>query len=186
MKSAVLVSVALILSSFLLSANAAQPASAQLLQPASNYSHLPLTFEANRGQSDNRVKFVARGNGYTLFLTKDEAVFLLPRVKSAPDSATPVSAVLRTRLVGASLNPTIAGANKLPGTSSYFTGSDPARWRVGVPGYSKVRYSNVYPGIDLVYYGRDGQLEYDLVLAAGADSHRIRMAVAGADQLTID
>ena len=156
------------------------------VQPVSRYNQLPLTFEANLGQTDNRVKFLARGKGYTLFLTMNEAVFSLARVQPAGSSTPPASAVLHTRFVGANLNPTISGVNRLSGTSSYFLGSDPAKWHVGVPGYSKVRYSNVYPGIDLIYYGREGQLEYDLVLAPGADSHRIRFAVTGADQLSLN
>ena len=185
MKSAVPLSLALALSVFLIFANVPQQASAESMRNISSYDPHPLSFEANRGQTDNRVKFLARGNGYTLFLTSDEAVFSLARIKSTEGSATPASAVLRTRFIGANVKPTITGASKLPGTSSYFIGSDSAKWRVGVPTYGRVRYTDLYPGIDLIYYGKDGQLEYDLVLAAGSDPHRIRLAIAGADRLNI-
>ena len=171
---------------FLSSGDRIQRASAQSLQPVSISNQFPFAFEANLGQTDNRVKYLARGKGYTLFLTKREAVFSFARVRLGGSSTAPASAVLRTRFVGASLNPTITGMSRLSGKSNYFIGSDPAKWRVGVPGYSKVRYSSLYPGIDLIYYGHDGQLEYDLVLAPGADPHRIRFAVAGADQLSLN
>jgi uncharacterized repeat protein (TIGR01451 family) len=183
---ALLLSFALASSLFLLSGKSIPRASAQSLQPVSINSQIPLTFEANLGQTDNRVKYLARGKGYTLFLTKDEAVFSLAPARSAGSSTAPASAVLRTRFVGANLNPTIDGVSRLPGKSNYFLGSDPAKWRIGVPGYSKVRYKNVYPGIDLIYYGHGGQLEYDLVLAPRADPQRIRFAVAGADQLNLN
>ena len=183
---ALLLSFALASSLFLLSGKGIPRASAQSLQPVSINDQIPLTFEANLGQTDNRVKYLARGKGYTLFLTKDEAVFSLAPARSAERSTAPASAILRTRFVGANLNPTIDGVSRLPGKSNYFIGSDPTKWRVGVPGYSKVRYKNLYPGIDLIYYGHDGQLEYDLVLAPGADPQRIRFAVAGADQLNLN
>ncbi len=187
MKSPVALSLVLALGStvFLSSGDRLQQASAQSLQPVSIYNQIPLTFEPNLGQTDNRVKYLARGKGYTLFLTRDEAVFSLAPARSGSSTA-PASAVLRTRFVGANLNPMIEGVSGLPAKSNYFLGSDPAKWRVGVPRYSKVRYSKLYPGTDLIYYGRDGQLEYDLVLAAGADPHRIRFAVSGVDQLNLN
>jgi uncharacterized repeat protein (TIGR01451 family) len=185
-KVKVSLSLALVWSLCLPSVNRSQGASAESVHVVSSYNQLPLTFEPNLGQTDNRVKFLARGKGYTLFLTNDEAVFSMARVQPAGSSTPPASAVLRTRFVGANADPTIAGTSRLSATSNYFLGSDPAKWRIGVPGYSRVRYGNVYPGIDLIYYGRDGQLEYDLVLAPRADPHRIRLAVTGADQLNLN
>ena len=76
--------------------------------------------------------------------------------------------------------------NLLPGVSNYFIGDDPRSWRVGVPHYARVRYENIYPGVDLVYYGAQGRLEYDFLVAPGADPQRIRMRYDGAQSLRLD
>ncbi len=95
--------------------------------------------------------------------------------------------VLRMKLVGASANAAVTGAEELPGKSNYFIGNDPAKWRTNVPNYAKVRYQNVYPGVDLVYYGsQGGQLEYDFVVAPGADPHAIGLSFQGAGQIRVD
>jgi len=136
-----------------------------------DYGKLPLAFEANAGQTDGRVKFLSRGSGYALFLTGDEAVLKLPKATA--------HGVLRMKLVGANLDAAVAGANELPGKSNYFIGKDPTKWRTNVPNYAKVKYPDVYPGVDLVYYGsQSGQLEYDFVVAPGADPSAITMNVA--------
>jgi len=153
------------------------------------YGKLPMAFEANQGQSDPRVRFLARGSGYELFLTPDEAVLEL-RAGSAPDlrqAATDegpgsrATSVLRMKLAGANLMPTLSGAEELPGRSNYFLGNDPKEWRTNVPTYRKVRYQSVYPGVDLVYYGSQGQLEYDFVVAPGGDASRIALSFAGVE-----
>ena len=83
------------------------------------------------------------------------------------------------KLVGANVKATVTGAEELPGKSNYFLGNDPKKWRTNVPNYAKVRYQNVYPGVDLVYYGtQGGQLEYDFVVAPGADPSAIKLDVA--------
>lgn len=154
---------------------------------AENYGKLPLSFEANRGQSDRRVKFLSRGPGYTLFLTADEAVLKLQSVnadagsaRSIPDgSAKSVSpAVLRMKLVGANHAPSVSPLAELPGRSNYFIGNDPRKWRTNVPNYSRVNYHQAYPGVDLVYYGNARQLEYDFVVAPGSDPNAITLDVA--------
>jgi hypothetical protein len=114
---------------------------------------LPLNFEANHGQTDSQVKFLARGNGFNLFLTATEAVIRDPQ-----------SSVLRMKLVNANPASQIEGVDELPGKSNYFIGSDPQQWRAGVTNYAKVKYRSVYPGVDLVYYGHERQLEYDFIL----------------------
>jgi len=185
----------------------AAPAQAKI---QADYGKLPYTFEANGGQADAAVKFLARGPGYSLFLTPGEAVLSLhasqpnqaPRLRPGvrPESmpgSTPVAApeptaaatppvVLRLSLVGANPDPVIRGEAALPGKVNYLRGKDPAAWRTGLSTYAKVRYEGVYPGVDLVYYGTQGQLEYDLVLAPGADPKVIRLAFAGADQMRLD
>jgi hypothetical protein len=145
-----------------------------------NFGKLPLRFEANRGQSHPEVNFLARGSGYTLYLTGTEAVLVLRQGQAnRPD-------VLRMKLIGASPAPQVAGLEKLPGTAHYFIGNDPKAWRTGIPTYAKVEYRNVYPGVSLVYYGSQGGLEYDFVLAPGADPGVIRVAFEGANSLQVD
>jgi len=132
------------------------------------YSHLPLAFEPNQGQSDPRVKFLARGGAYGLFLTADEAVLVLQNVaKSTPRTANRTT-VVHMALDGAN-GAAVAGTDPLPGKSNYFIGNDPARWHRNIPQFARVRYQNVYPGIDLVYYGNQGHLEYDFEVSPGAD-----------------
>jgi hypothetical protein len=136
----------------------------QQLQAA--YGQLPLHFEPNQGQSDPQVKFLARGLGYTLFLTSTEAVLSLRGAKAEPAAAS--AAVLRMKLVGARPEAEVRGVGPLPGQVHYFRGRDPAKWQRHIPTYRQVRYEEVYPGIDLVYYGQQRQLEYDFVVAPEA------------------
>src|SRR6267378_3780318 len=149
------------------------------------YGKLPLHFEANQGQTHQDVRFLARGSGYSLFLTADEAVLVL--TKPNPDAtqarATPV--VARMSLVGAAPKPLVSGLDELPGKVNYLIGN-PAKWRTNVPTYAKVHYREVYPGIDLVYYGNQRQLEYDFIVAPGADPKKIVLGFRGADKLEID
>jgi len=142
------------------------------------YGKLPLSFEANRGQTARQVKFLARGPGYTLFLTGDAAVLSLRRQKS--------NAVLRMKLQGANARASVTGADALPGKSNYFIGSDPSQWRTNVPTYSAVKYAAVYPGIDLVYHGNQRLLEYDFLVAPGADPRAIGIRFQGARKLTVN
>src|SRR5581483_6441136 len=142
-----------------------------------NFGGLPLSFEPNRGQADPSVKYLARGPGYGLFLTGQEAVLILrknsdrlepPGYKSLIPKNFESQAV-RMRLEGADPAVSWSGAEKLPGISNYFIGNDPRKWRTNIPLYGKVLAKNVYPGIDMVYYGRQGKLEYDFVVNPGAD-----------------
>jgi hypothetical protein len=143
-----------------------------------SYGKLPLSFEANRGQTAPQVKFLARGPGYTLFLTPDAAVLSLARQKT--------NAVLRMRLQGANARASVTGADALPGKSNYFIGSDPSQWRTNVPTYAAVKYAAVYPGIDLVYHGNQRLLEYDFLVAPGADPQAIGIRFQGARKLTLN
>jgi len=137
---------------------------------------VPLAFERNLGQSDPAVDFVSRGRGYTLFVTPREAVL---RVR---ETATPI----RLRWVDASASAQFGADTPLSGERHVLHGADPAAWRRHIPAYARVRYAQLYPGIDLVYYGARGDLEYDWVLAPGADPAQIRMAVTGVDRVAID
>ncbi len=162
------------------------------------YGNIPLTFEANEGQTDPEVKFLARGDGYTLFLTTSEAVLTLRGSKPLdPIDADSTSvgvegrklsepAVIHLQFVEANPDPQLIGLDELPGKSNYFIGKDSEKWRTDVPNYAKVRYRDVYPGVDLVYYGNQGQLEYDFVLSPGADPNAIKLDFQGADELEVD
>ena len=138
----------------------------------------PLAFEANRGQADEQVKFLARGAGYTVFLTPTEAVVALGRGRSE-------RAVVRLKAVGGSPASQIVPDGELPGVVNY-SSSGPGSRSVSAPTYGRVRYVDVYPGVDLVYYGGPRQLEYDFVLAPGADPSQIALMFDGAERVEID
>src|SRR6266516_920226 len=162
-----------------------------------SYGKLPLQFEQNQGQTDKSVRFLARGPGYGLYLTGNEAVLALFPPSNANRNGRGIhkkleapaqsrSTALRMRLVGAAPAPRASGLEELPGKANYFVGNDPAKWRTNVPTYARVRYEQVYPGIDLVYYGNQRQLEYDFVVAPGADPKKIVLGLKGAERLEID
>ena len=159
-----------------------------------------MRFEANQGQTDVRVEFLSRGLGYTLYLAGDEAVLTLKSQKTGfgsqdrnPNSESGNSkletgsskfegslapSVLRMKLAGAQAAKA-TGVDPLPSKTNYIIGNDPAKWRTNVPNYARVKYKGVYPGIDLVYYGNQRQLEFDFVVAPGADPKTIAFEIAG-------
>ena len=143
------------------------------------YRHLPLIFERNQGQSDPKVRFLAHGSGYGLFFTNDSAVL------SLRDSVRGYS-VLSLELVNANPRAAVQGADQLPGKSNYFIGNDPAKWHRDVPQFARVRYSEVYPGIDLVFYGNQSRLEYDFDVAPGRDPRQVELRFQGAQDVSID
>jgi len=129
---------------------------------------LPLIFEPNQGQADASVKFLSRGAGYSLFLDANGAVLGLRTARSS--SAVASERLLRMKLVGANAAVAASGTDPLPGKSNYFIGNDPRQWHRDIPQFAGVRYENVYRGIDLVFYGNQGHLEYDFRIAPGADA----------------
>jgi hypothetical protein len=179
------------------SANALQPAARLKQQAAVNYDKLPLSFEANVGQTDRAVQFLARGPGYSLFLTATEAVMVLSQgigiphqepvsVNSLSAAAEAPLAVVRMQLLGGDSAAHVVAYDELPGKANYFLGNNPSQWHTSVPTFGQVEYKNIYPGIDLVYYGNQGQLEYDFVVEPGADPRAIHLGFSGADQVRID
>ena len=146
--------------------------------PSSKSFSLPLYFEPNQGQTDPRVKFLAHGAGYGLFLTTSEAVLDLER--PATNDHPAAGSIIRMHLEGASASAPIHGADRLPGKSSYFIGNDPSKWHRDIPQFARVEYQNVYPGINLVYYGKQRQLEYDFRVAPGAEPGNITLCFDGA------
>ena len=150
-----------------------QPDAATQAHFRADYGKLPLAFEANQGQTDQKVRFLARGRGYTMFLTDDAAVLTLPAPGVHQSTSDQDRAVVRMKVMGANSPPQIAGIDEQPGKSHYFIGNDPTKWRTNVVNYSKVKYKDAYPGVDLVYYGNQQQLEYDFVVAPGANPSAI-------------
>ena len=148
------------------------------LHIASIYGQLPLSFEPNQGQTDPQVKFLARGGGYGLYLTGSQAVLALRA--SAEHKST-----IRMSLEHSNSGPVVDVQEELPGKSNYFIGNDPAKWHRNIPQFSRVRYHDVYPGIDLVYYGRQGKLEYDFEVSPGADPKQIALQFQGSPRLTL-
>src|SRR5215213_3864211 len=152
---------------------------------AERFGELPLSFEINKGQTDQAVKFVSHGPGYDLFLAANEAVLSLR--KPQPETARNVEgSVLRLKLLGANAAPRVEGNEELPGKVNYFIGNDRNQWRRNISTYRKVRYTDVYPGIDIVYYGNQRELEYDFVVAPGANPKLIKFKVEGAERLRLD
>ena len=155
-----------------------QPPTLSYQSRLQTFGSQPLRFEANQGQTDPQVNFLSRGRGYTLWLTPTEAVLSF-RERACP--------VLRMELVGANPRAKASGLDPVPGRSNYFIGKDPKKWRTDIPNYSKVHYDDIYPGIGLSYYGTDrGQLEYDVIVAPGANPGAIRLRFEGASELEVN
>ena len=171
----------------------------QKARVSESFLPLPLSFEVNVGQAEREVRFLARGSGYTLFMTRS-GVFLRfgqstskstgqhhpPGIDKPERWNTARSDLVSIKLLGSSPSPEIAGLEPLRGKTNYFIGNDPAKWHTGVPNYSKLRYRNVYPGVDWVHYGNQRQLEHDFVIRPGADPEVIRLAVDGTDSVRLD
>jgi hypothetical protein len=225
--------------------NVSKPAAAQAsdtqAKVAANYGKLPLSFEANHGQTDPQVKFLSRTAAYSLFLTGDEAVLTLNTKKStklnakpntrpstklganpsatpilppdaaqsfvsrqdfvsghrfsdaaslsksnAPSGADRITHVLRMKLQNANSAAKVTGIDEQSATTNYFIGNDPAKWRTNVHTYAKIKYENIYNGIDLVYYGNQRQLEYDFIVAPGANPRNIAFNITGTSQIRQD
>ncbi|MEJ2009723.1 MAG: SBBP repeat-containing protein [Acidobacteriota bacterium] len=159
---------------------------------AAHLLDLPLSFVPNVGQvagdSQHQVDFVSAGRGYSLFLTSSQAVLALSKRAGQGEAKGPGvrSAVLRMKLEGANAEAAARGVDELPGKSNYFIGDNPSQWHRDVPTYAKVKYGNVYPGVDLTFYGNQRHLEFDFAVAPKSDPGRIRLALDGATRLTID
>jgi hypothetical protein len=150
---------------------------------AEDFGKLPLTFEQNNGQTDKAVKFLARNPRYTMFLTNNEAVFVL---RTIDESNRVRRQALQMQVVGANKEPRIEGLDKLVTKSNYFIGDDRDKWHSNVNNFARVAYREMYPGIDMVYYGKQRQLEYDFIVAPGVDSGKIKLAFKGARKISLD
>ncbi|MEA2203887.1 MAG: hypothetical protein QOE77_663 [Blastocatellia bacterium] len=168
---------------------------------AETFGRIPLSFEANHGQTESSVDYLARGGGYALFLKPTAAVFVLKQNsdKQSPRNLPDISAnqandtatdgptrVLRMSLVGANEAAPVESADELAGKINYFIGPDTEKWRTNIPTFGRVRYRNVYPGIDLVYYGNQRQLEYDFIVAPGREPRAVKLQFDGLDKVAVD
>jgi hypothetical protein len=147
---------------------------------------LPLFFEANKGQTDPRVRFLTRSAGYTLFLTPTETVLAESRTQIArtgewgggrPEIKPTAGSFVSMQLVSANSAPVMTGLEELPGKVNYLIGKDSSNWQTGIPLFSRVRTEQVYPGVDLLFHGDDKQLEYDFIVAPGADPSKIAFRI---------
>jgi Bacterial Ig-like domain (group 3)/MBG domain (YGX type)/Abnormal spindle-like microcephaly-assoc'd, ASPM-SPD-2-Hydin/Beta-propeller repeat/NHL repeat len=166
-------------------------------QAMKTYAALPLRFEANQGQADSRVKFLSHGQGYTLFLTQNEAVLSVmapardaePAQIGKPSSAGnshPQAATLRVKFSGAAGTARATGKDLLGSQTNYFLGNDPKKWHTGVPNYAAVEYRGLYPGIDAVFHGNRQQFEFDFDVAPGADISKAELEVEGSSKPRLD
>jgi len=171
-----------------------------------NFAALPLAFEENKGQTDAQVEYMARGNGYTLFLTANDAVFSLHSASAASRLSTirrgmqpaaknlakqsntqkDSTAVVRMQLAGGNAQARVSASGQLPGKSNYFIGNDPSKWQKDVAHYARVSYQDVYPGVNLAFHGAQRQVEFDFVVAAGANPAPIGFHFTGAQSLKTD
>ena len=142
---------------------------------------VPAYFEENVGQVDSQVRYFARAPHSALYLTPDEVVL----ARYSTDGKTYSVSAVRLSFAGASRHAQISGENVQSARVNYLTGREPSKWHTGIPTYARVRYGNLYPGVDAVFYGKEGELEYDLVVAPGADSSKIRFSYEGADAMRI-
>lgn len=174
-----LLSLIVILSGLLMAQDAFSKASSLPLflrgkpKTTKTYGTLPLSFEMNQGQVNEKVRFLSRSGGRTLFLTPTESALVSPQV-------------LRMKFEGANPQPEISGLEMRPGKVNHFIGNDPTKWRTHVPLYAKVQYKNLYPQIDLVFYGKERELEYDFIVAPGADPKKIALGFASHLPLNTD
>jgi hypothetical protein len=165
------------------------------------YAQLPMGFEENRGQAARGVKFVSHGSGYAFSLAPQEIDIAVLRRRAM--TASPIhraaalralrearkamkTTVIRMQLEGANPMPVIAANEPLPGKSNYFVGNDRDKWVTDVPSYGRVKYSGIYPGVDVEFYGNQRQLEYDFTVAPGTDPKTITLKIEGAQKLTLN
>lgn len=159
------------------------PATARKSQPElpASFGKLPLSFEANQGQLDSKVKYFARGDGYGILLKKNEAIFHLRGKDANSAYSTVVLQFLQS-------NPavTLSGEKPLGGASNYFIGNQPQQWRTRISNFERVHYQNLYRGIDLLYYGNQQRMEYDLVVAPHANPAQIVLNFQGTTAVALE
>ncbi len=139
--------------------------------------HQPLSFERNEGQAAREFDYLARGRRYTVLVNRESATVLLPNKRNSNYSTSAV----RIRLLDTRPGATTRASEPLQTRTNYLIGNDPRHWNTNVPTYGRVAYQRVYPGVDLVYYGKNGELEFDFAVAPGADPRAIHLTLEGAE-----
>ena len=157
--------------------------SATKQQALAAYGKLPLAFTANAGQTDARVRYSAQGAGFSVFLTRREAMLSLKRPGKQRRGR---GVALALRFLGSNRNVAIRGERPGPGRVNYLLGNDPAKWRTGLRTYERVVYRNLWPGVDMVFAGQNGKLKYEFLVRPGARVSEIRLAYRGAKRLSLD
>ena len=152
-------------------------------QPA--IGSLPVVFEPNLGQASPDTTFVAHA-GYPVSLQSDRLVLTLPNEHSAKNGPQNPDRHVTLQFINSSRTAHSKGVDRLPGVSNYYVGANPTNWRTGIPQYRAVKFKSIYPGVDLLYHGEGGRLEYDLVLAPAADPDTIQFKITGADRVALD
>ncbi|RXH58420.1 hypothetical protein [Granulicella sibirica] len=149
------------------------------------FGDIPLSFAANQGQADPDVSFLTSGSGYSVLLTGDGALMKLghpanPKSSSSPRTQKPEEeTTIRMQLLGSRPAEKVSGLDELPGKVNYLMGNDRANWHTGIPTFARVKYAGVYPGVDMVYYGNQKQLEFDFVLQPGSDPGKLGLRFSG-------
>jgi hypothetical protein len=155
-------------------------------QALESYADLPLTFVENRGQTDERVRYHAQGPDYAFYFTPEEVVLSLVEGADAGKDSSAEGVALALRFIGANPDVVVEGEDRTPGEVNYLRGDDPDGWQTELPGYTSVVYRELWPGIDMVLHGQNGQLKYEFRARPGADLSDIQLAYAGADGLALD
>lgn len=140
---------------------------------------IPLSFEPNRGQTDPRVAFLARGSGYTLYLSPTSATFSLSRDANDRSRGVGEESVIRMNIVGAKTETSMVAEGRLPGVVNYLFDRGGGTAITDLPTFAKTRVTQIYPAVDLLYYGTEGRLEYDFVVAPNGDPRHIRLSFEG-------
>ncbi|MCX7717120.1 MAG: SBBP repeat-containing protein [Candidatus Sumerlaeaceae bacterium] len=173
-----------------LSAARSEPATHTAQTAVALWEQLPLAFEPNVGQAPPDALFVSRGKGYAVSLCRDAILVGLERrprtdrsMRSRLTSAGPdiTTAGVAIRFSGVAPDVSFHPAERLPGVAHYYYGRDAGTWHTHVPRYARVEARGLYPGIDLAVYGNPLELEFDLVVAPGADPHAAALEVTGGE-----
>jgi hypothetical protein len=178
-------------------ANPVTVSAAETRRVNETYAKLPLAFEENQGQAPVSARYTVRGAGYSLAFSSTEATLMLGGASSpqkavqagdkniAPARVIEKQEKLTLNFIGANVKTAPTGIEELPERSNYFFGNDSSKWHKDVRNYSKIKYAEVYPGIDAVFYGNQRSLEYDFIVAPGSDPNKIELEYKGHRNLKI-
>jgi hypothetical protein len=158
---------------------------AKKVQVQEAYGQLPLSFIRNDGQVDKKVKFYEKGSGRATFFTKEGVYLSLTNGQSSPTSHSSKSTLIRLTPLGANKNPKIVAEGLQEGQVNYFVGNDPKKWQTNISTHQAVVYQDIYPGIDLKFYGNNRQMEYDIVVKPGADPSKVKLGYEGIEGLRV-